>query len=329
MPTDENPDAIRVHHRGTVTFQGTAEDMARWGAEAHAIDRNMIMAERAGWNAAIAWVEKHLDEYVNEHGSYDYSTGMTEFPDGGEWVDSVQVMIDGMRKAMPAARREATQISAPDTALIDAAKNFHLAALSAWAAGEPEHKVIEMLEASAKFEKALAAFDAEKEESEQSQAPLVTAKVVTSAARVLSYWWNAHVNSPLVGEQDERIHAVIEAICAEKDNPYIAFEAAIKAISGEPTNKANCQRKFEKVSRRPQLPVDDLIFHVQIHTLHLNEAISRANDAGIKVGIEIETERRQVRAMPAAFVVHNRVKTIFGHEEPSPRWWHRIANAFQ
>lgn len=60
-------------------------------------------AERAGWNDAIAWVEKHLEDYVSECGSYDPETGVTELPDGGEWEGSVQDIIDGMRLAVPAA----------------------------------------------------------------------------------------------------------------------------------------------------------------------------------------------------------------------------------
>jgi len=304
MPTDDKSDAILVQHRGTVTFQGTAEDMARWGAASCDGERN-LMSERAGWNDAIAWLEKHLADYVSQHGSYDHSTGVTEFPDGGEYAGSIEILIDGMRLAMPAT---------PDqTPAVEPVALTH----TNWPTNPR-------------------AMRRGRIKTRKSQAPGVTQAEVTNAAHVLSYWWNAHINSPLVGEQDERIHAVIEAICAEKDNPYNAFEAAIKAITGEPTNKADHQRKFQMSSRRPQLnvesthlPVDDLIFHVQIQTLHLNEAISRANDAGIKVGIEIETERHQVRAMPAAFVVHNRVRTIFGHEEPSPSWWSRILQAFE
>ncbi|GHC12740.1 hypothetical protein GCM10007291_07560 [Gemmobacter nanjingensis] len=60
-------------------------------------------AERAGWNAAIAWLETYLADYVSEHGIYDHSTGVTEFPDDGEWAGSVQEIIYGMRLAMPAA----------------------------------------------------------------------------------------------------------------------------------------------------------------------------------------------------------------------------------
>ncbi|HAU75600.1 MAG TPA: hypothetical protein DCW88_08710, partial [Agrobacterium sp.] len=52
---------------------------------------------------AARFVEKRRDDYVREHGSYDPSTGFTEFPGSGEeYVGELEEIIDGIRKLDPA-----------------------------------------------------------------------------------------------------------------------------------------------------------------------------------------------------------------------------------
>ncbi|BAK66911.1 hypothetical protein SLG_22360 [Sphingobium sp. SYK-6] len=52
----------------------------------------------AGIELAAKFVEKRRDEYVQEHGSYDPSTGVTEFPgNGDEYVDELEEIIEGIR----------------------------------------------------------------------------------------------------------------------------------------------------------------------------------------------------------------------------------------
>ena len=50
-----------------------------------------------GLNKAIDFIRKRYDTYVEEHGSYDPSTGMTEFPgNGDETVAEWEEIIEGL-----------------------------------------------------------------------------------------------------------------------------------------------------------------------------------------------------------------------------------------
>lgn len=62
-----------------------------------------------GIELAARYVEKRRDDYVQEHGSYDPSTGMTEFPGTGEeYVGELEEIIEGIRAlaATPASAAE-------------------------------------------------------------------------------------------------------------------------------------------------------------------------------------------------------------------------------
>lgn len=51
-----------------------------------------------GLSRAISFVTKRRDDYVDEHGSYDYSTGVTEFPgNGDETVCEWEEIIEGLK----------------------------------------------------------------------------------------------------------------------------------------------------------------------------------------------------------------------------------------
>ncbi|MEP9376154.1 hypothetical protein ABLE91_05530 [Aquabacter sp. CN5-332] len=63
---------------------------------------------RPSAEAAARWVQKRLDDYVSEHGSYDPSTGMTEFPGTGEeYVGDLEEIIEGIRALPLPAKGEA------------------------------------------------------------------------------------------------------------------------------------------------------------------------------------------------------------------------------
>ncbi len=56
----------------------------------------------SGIELAARFVEKRRDDYVNEHGSYDGSTGVTEFPgNGDEYVGELEEIIEGIRALVP------------------------------------------------------------------------------------------------------------------------------------------------------------------------------------------------------------------------------------
>ena len=56
------------------------------------------MTVTEGIELAARFIEKRRDDYVQEHGSYDPSTGMTEFPgDGEEYVGELEEIIEGIR----------------------------------------------------------------------------------------------------------------------------------------------------------------------------------------------------------------------------------------
>lgn len=54
--------------------------------------------QMTGVELAARFVEKRRDDYVRDHGSYDYDTGFTEFPgDGLEYVGELDEIIEGIR----------------------------------------------------------------------------------------------------------------------------------------------------------------------------------------------------------------------------------------
>lgn len=73
-------------------------------------------------------------------------------------------------------------------------------------------------------------------EARKSQSPITTDADVIRAAQILHYWWNMHINAPLVGEQSDKMGAAIEAIIANRHDPHNAFGAAMTAIF-EPEGK--------------------------------------------------------------------------------------------
>lgn len=77
----------------------------------------------------------------------------------------------------------------------------------------------------------------EMEEARKSQSPITSDADVIRAAQILHYWWNMHINAPLVGERSDKMGAAIEAIIANRHDPYSAFGAAMTAIFEEPTNE--------------------------------------------------------------------------------------------
>ncbi|AAL49619.1 unknown [Sinorhizobium phage PBC5] len=66
-----------------------------------------------GVELAARFVEKRLNDYVQEHGSYDHSTGVTEFPgNGDEYVYELEEIVEGIR-ALAAAPQ-------PNPSIVDA-----------------------------------------------------------------------------------------------------------------------------------------------------------------------------------------------------------------
>lgn len=60
-----------------------------------------------GRESAARFVEARRDDYIREHGSYDPSTGMTEFPgNGDEYVYELEEIIDGIRRLAAPAKQE-------------------------------------------------------------------------------------------------------------------------------------------------------------------------------------------------------------------------------
>ena len=55
------------------------------------------------YETAAKWVEKRMDDYVNEHGSEDPETGSLELPGtGDEYVCELMEIADGLRALKPA-----------------------------------------------------------------------------------------------------------------------------------------------------------------------------------------------------------------------------------
>jgi len=82
-------------------YVGAREDLAIWkkrALEAEAkLRANPVAASAVD---AIQFIEKRRDDYVRDHGIYDPSTGVTEFPgNGDEYVGELEEIIDGLRAA--------------------------------------------------------------------------------------------------------------------------------------------------------------------------------------------------------------------------------------
>ncbi len=66
---------------------------------------------RTALEEAAKLIETKVDAYVNEHGSYDHTTGATEYPgDGGEWVCEMEELAEEIRNL---ATKEAAGAEAP------------------------------------------------------------------------------------------------------------------------------------------------------------------------------------------------------------------------
>lgn len=58
---------------------------------------NVVWIEE-GIERAARYIEKQRDEYVQEYGMYDGTTGVTEFSNGGEeYLSTLEELIDGIR----------------------------------------------------------------------------------------------------------------------------------------------------------------------------------------------------------------------------------------
>lgn len=73
----------------------------------------------AGIRAAAAFVAKRRDAYIEEHGSYDPSTGATEFPgDGDEYVGELEEIEEGIL-ALPIPQPAPEPEAHPDDVAVD------------------------------------------------------------------------------------------------------------------------------------------------------------------------------------------------------------------
>src|SRR5678815_4162166 len=67
-----------------------------------------------GVELAARFVEKRLNDYVQEHGAYDNSTGATEFPgNGDEYVYELEEIIEGIRALATASHSSKTEEVGP------------------------------------------------------------------------------------------------------------------------------------------------------------------------------------------------------------------------
>ncbi len=71
-------------------------------------ETNALIA--AAYEAAAQRVDQRKDDYVNNHGIYDTSTGVTEFPgDGAEWVGEWEEIAADIRAMIPDDARAALE----------------------------------------------------------------------------------------------------------------------------------------------------------------------------------------------------------------------------
>lgn len=103
------------HELGLVQQRLTAADelvcectasLLECGSRCKALERSVHVLEGLLANAyetAAKWVEKRMDDYVNEHGSEDPETGSLELPGtGDEYVCELMEIADGLRALKPA-----------------------------------------------------------------------------------------------------------------------------------------------------------------------------------------------------------------------------------
>lgn len=77
----------------------------RWPCPVHQAEATAAASFSDGIEAAAKLIERRMNEYVNEHGSYDHDTGYTEFPGNGEeTVEEWLNLAEGIRAIKPDAK---------------------------------------------------------------------------------------------------------------------------------------------------------------------------------------------------------------------------------
>ncbi|TCM56191.1 hypothetical protein C8J36_103563 [Rhizobium sp. PP-F2F-G48] len=89
--SDRLEPCITILHDGCITDEFKPNDLRK-------VDPPAPQPNLTGIERAARFVEKRRDDYVQEHGSYDYETGFTEFPgEGLEYVGELDEIIEGIR----------------------------------------------------------------------------------------------------------------------------------------------------------------------------------------------------------------------------------------
>lgn len=91
--------------RGTDRLDKTLDDLMQMAVKLDGELRASLASDASprgeaatGIELAARFVEKRRDDYVQEHGNYDPSTGVTEFPGTGEeYVGELEEIIEGIR----------------------------------------------------------------------------------------------------------------------------------------------------------------------------------------------------------------------------------------
>lgn len=77
----------------------------RWPCPVHRPEETAAASFADGIEAAAKLIERRMNEYVNEHGSFDHDTGYTEFPGNGEeTVEEWLNLAEGIRAIKPDAK---------------------------------------------------------------------------------------------------------------------------------------------------------------------------------------------------------------------------------
>lgn len=101
-----------IHNESTEAAKAYYAQQSRHGEQLRAAEeygyeigiRDVAKSREAGIEQAARFVETRRDDYVREHGSYDHSTGVTEFPgDGEQYVYELDEIADGIRKLLNTA----------------------------------------------------------------------------------------------------------------------------------------------------------------------------------------------------------------------------------
>lgn len=93
-----------AHSRESMVAMDVSSVMAEGiSAVAQRLNEPSVGSTAAGVTKAVKWIERRRDDYVREHGSYDGSTGMTEFSEAGdEYLGELEEIIEGLQKLVGA-----------------------------------------------------------------------------------------------------------------------------------------------------------------------------------------------------------------------------------